>query len=229
MQSHRPLLFWPKLPADGRKKYSAERPRPARFLEPLRSLIYGINNCNTLQGVFYRIVNSDTIFMPMDTAHYLTKFQKSIDLLDLQPFKQAGLELKAGEWVKSAVLKIQKSSWRSSVPGTKPFKNCIFFSIWVSDELLNQGKIAYNIHALKLRELKGYTIKSREFAEAFREKFKPFEGQWPNVSTAYGPLTLMEGWVKLDEKDMENAVAGLAVKFLEVHHIIDDLLLARKK
>ncbi len=86
----------------------------------------------------------------------------------------------------------------------------------------------YNIHALKLRELKDYRIQSRDFAKNFRGIFKPYAHKWPNASINYGPLTLMEGWVTIDDH-LENTIASLANNFLEIAYIIDTLLIERKK
>jgi hypothetical protein len=85
-------------------------------------------------------------------------------------------------------------------------------------------KLFYNIHALKLRKLKGYSIASRDFATTFRKKFKPFEPQWPNVSLQFGPLTLMQGWVKADKNNMQSEIAGLANRFLEIACLVDETL-----
>jgi hypothetical protein len=165
----------------------------------------------------------------MGTAYYLDKFQKTVDHFDKELFSQKKLEYKVGVWLNSVVLKIQKESWLNSVQTAKPFEEAIFFSIWLNEKSIREGKLYYNIHALKLRELTGYSIKSREFAEAFRLGFRPFEKKWPNVSINFGPLTLMEGWVKIDEASLEDIIKDLAYKFLEVEFIIDDLLMERKK
>ncbi len=162
----------------------------------------------------------------MQTDHHLNLFQKAVDGLDLTPFIQNGLELKVGVWLNSVVLKIQKASWRNS--DAIPFQNSIFFSIWINNGSLSQNKLYYNIHALKLRELKAYKLKSRDFAQAFRAQFKPFEDQWPNISTSFGPLTLMEGWVSIDENNLGSRIQNLAQKLLNIHFIIDDLLEASK-
>ncbi|NQX37283.1 hypothetical protein SAMN05421820_103747 [Pedobacter steynii] len=161
--------------------------------------------------------------MEIETGYYLDKFQKSLDQLEKKgAFSQKNLESKVGIWLDSVVLKIQKKSWINA--SAKPFGEGIFFSVWLNDESLGKGKLYYNIHALKLRELKGYVIKSREFAEAFRLKFKSFENRWPNVGVRFGPLTLMEGWVDIEHEHIENLVADLAFNFLEITFIIDDLL-----
>jgi hypothetical protein len=159
----------------------------------------------------------------------LDKFQKSVDRFDGKLFSQKKLDYKVGIWLESVVLKIQKKSWLNKSPTTVPFSGGIFFSIWINDESISKGKLRYNIHALKLRELEGYSIKSREFAEAFRSRFKSFSKQWPNVSVDFGPLTLMEGWVLLDEKKLPDILIDLANKFLEIEFIIDEVLAERRK
>jgi hypothetical protein len=164
----------------------------------------------------------------MQTDHYLNIFQEAVDSFDLTPFTQNGLEMKVGVWLNSVVLKIQKPSWRNNSPDAIPFQDSIFFSVWIN-ESSQQNKLYYNIHALKLRELIAYKLKSRDFAGDFRTRFKLFEDQWPNVSTNFGPLTLMEGWVAIDDDGIESQVQNLAQKLLNVCFIIDDLLDASKK
>ncbi|MEO5910789.1 MAG: hypothetical protein ABIP95_07865, partial [Pelobium sp.] len=100
----------------------------------------------------------------------------------------------------------------------------IFFSIWVSDETLKTQKIFYNIHALKLRKLKTHQIESRKFAENFRNRFKEIANDWPNVSTKFGPLTLMEGWVTIDENQLEIQVLTLANHLIALESILEDSL-----
>ena len=165
----------------------------------------------------------------METQLYLDKFQEALHRLNQKPFTQNNLELKVGIWLNSVVLKIQKEAWHNPPTAAQPSPQSIFFSVWISDFGINESKLYYNIHALKLRELQGYTIKSRDFAEAFRARFKPFEEDWPNVSVQFGPLTLMEGWVKIDINTFEDDIATLANKFLAIKFIIDDLLQERKK
>lgn len=165
----------------------------------------------------------------MDTALYLSIFQNSLDRINKWDFSQQQFELKVGVWLDSVVLKIQKPSWINHAVTAEAFKESFFFSIWLSDALIKQSKLFYNIHALKLRQLAGYKIQSREFAEAFRSRFKAFEGQWPNVSVDYGPLTLMEGHVDIDTGNFEHVIIELAYKFLDIGFIIDELLAERKK
>jgi hypothetical protein len=165
----------------------------------------------------------------MDLSSYLDKFQTSTARLDSARFSKDQLDYKCGRWLRSVVLKFQKKAWADPLPAAKPFEGSIFCSIWVNETLIQQGRLNYNIHALKLRELKGYAIQSREFAEAFRSRFKPFSRKWPNVSVDFGPLNLMEGWAPFDETDLEPKIQQLAYQFLELAPIIDDLLAKRKK
>ncbi len=165
----------------------------------------------------------------METKYYLDKFQNCVDQLDDKAFKQAQLDLKVGIWMDSVCLKIQKKFWTNQLQTTKPFEESIFFSIWISDESIQESKLYYNIHAFKLRQLTGYSIKSREFAEAFRLRFQAFKYNWPNVSLNFGPLTLMQGNVKIDLENFENVILELAYQFLNIHFIIDDLLKERSR
>jgi hypothetical protein len=160
---------------------------------------------------------------------FLPRFQKCATLLDRDIFARQHLEYKAGIWLRSVVLKFQNPSWINNSPKAKPFSESIFFGIWVTEESIQQGKLNYNIHALKLRELTGYKIKSKEFADKFRARFKPFEKQWPNVRTDLGPLTLMQGWVRFDENNLEALIKTFSNQFLEIAFIIDDLLAESRK
>jgi hypothetical protein len=166
--------------------------------------------------------------MEIETGYYLDKFQKSQDQLDKQDtFSKKKLECKVGVWLDSVVLKIQKKIWINA--SAEPFEEGIFFSVWLNDESVGKGRLYYNVHALKLRGLAGFTIKSMEFAEDFRLKFKSFESKWPNVGVNFGPQTLMEGWVSIiDHEKIPDIVINLVSGFLEVEFMIDNLLEERK-
>ncbi len=155
---------------------------------------------------------------------YLTEFKKAAGRLDGRLLAQKKMEVEVGVWLESVVLRLQKSAWANK-PYERPQSDAaIFFSVWVSDKAVKEHKIFYNIHALKLRQLQGYKIASREFATAFRARFKPFEHRWPNVKTDFGPLTLMEGWEKPDRTTIEEDVFRIAGRFLEIDSLIDELL-----
>jgi hypothetical protein len=165
----------------------------------------------------------------MELAEYLKTFQKTADQIYNTSLKETDIDIKAGIWLNAPVIKLQKKDWANAALDKGPAGPSIFFSIWTGDKAIKENKILYNIHALKLRKLNGYTITSREFAAAFRERFKPFEHAWPNVSTAFGPLTLMEGWEKCNPEDPGNIIINLVNQFLKIDFIIDNLLNERKK
>ncbi|NML72374.1 hypothetical protein HHL23_21675 [Chryseobacterium sp. RP-3-3] len=77
---------------------------------------------------------------------------------------------------------------------------------------------------MKLRNLKGYTIPARDFAEKFRIRFENDRTNWENVNVQYGPLTLMEGWVELKPDHIQDDLHKLAHRFLTVSPMIDEVL-----
>jgi hypothetical protein len=165
----------------------------------------------------------------MDTPFYLEKFEKAAERLDKQLLNTMGIEVAVGVVLDSVFLKLYKKSWASLQQDPLTAESRIFFSIWINDAAIEEEKILYNIHALKLRHLKGYALESRKFADAFRSGFKVFEPQWPNVSVKFGPLTLMEGWLKLDSNDFQDEILASANKFLTITHLIDDTLVKFKR
>ncbi len=143
---------------------------------------------------------------------------------DLSPdlLRKHQLQSKTGEWLNSAVLKLQKETW------TDGAGHEVFFSVWLDTRDLKKSRFNYNIHALKLRLLKEYSIESREFASAFRAKLALHAKRWPNLSTDYGPQTLMQGWLPLDAETFRDDVVRLVEGFVAIHGIIDELLEERK-
>jgi hypothetical protein len=160
----------------------------------------------------------------MDYEFYLKKFKGAVEQLDKKLLKSKKLEVSVGIILDSVYLKIYKKEWTSDFSNPLNAEARIFFSIWLNDKKIQDNKIFYNIHALKLRKLKGYLILSKEFANSFRKKFKEHQYNWENVSINFGPLTLMEGYAELDEKNFENKVLELVRKFLEIADLIDDSL-----
>jgi len=160
---------------------------------------------------------------------YLKIFNKVVTQLNQDRLSTMQLEVAVVEVLNCVCLKIYKKAWGSPDEDPLLAKTRIFFSIWMSDESDNQQKLLYNIHAFKLRHLPGYAIESRKFANLFRIDFKAFEQQWPNVSVNYGPLTLMEGWVNFDDKNIAQQIVELANNFLTIAPLLDDTLASFKK
>ena len=137
-----------------------------------------------------------------------------------------GLICKQGFYKESAVLKPQRASWTNDRMDQVENESGIFFSIWVDDASASLGGANYNIHALKLRHLKGYSSASRNFAEEFRRRFASLQREWPHVSLEYGPLTLMQGWIEVDGAD---EIRGLMRQFEQVSPLLDELLEQRRR
>lgn len=154
---------------------------------------------------------------------YLASFSRSA--AKLRPTLDARhIEAHVGRWHESAVLKLQKRRWAHPHPAPGAGEAGVFFSVWINEKSLRHQRMCYNIHALQLRSLKGVSIQSREFAAAFRSAFAGSSGDWPHVSTDYGPQTLMEGWVDLVSDKMETDVDALIRGFLPLADVIDHLL-----
>jgi len=137
-----------------------------------------------------------------------------------------GLTCKLGNYWDCSVLKLLRASWTNDRMDQVQNETGIFFSIW-ADEKANHNRAHYNIHALKLRQLKGYSITSRDFANEFRNNL--VRDSWPNVSVDYGPLTLMQGWIDLHPKGPEEEILVLMERFKNVGPVIDRLLGCRLK
>ena len=96
----------------------------------------------------------------MDIASYLSLFQQAADKLDKRLLDQKQLHVETGVWLDSIVLRLYKQHWVNT-PGAKPQTGpAIFFSIWIGIAGIQEHKLFYNIHALKLRKLNGYAITS---------------------------------------------------------------------
>jgi hypothetical protein len=160
----------------------------------------------------------------MDTTFYLERFERAAGQIDKGVLASRRVEVSTGLFKDAVFLKLYKKSWASPEQDPLMAESRIFFSVWITDAAIREQKLFYNIHALKLRKLKGYSIESRKFADAFRAGFKDFSAEWENVSVKFGPLTLMEGWVKAVPADFQEEILALAGKFLEIEYLVDDAL-----
>jgi hypothetical protein len=143
--------------------------------------------------------------------------------------KSDGLICKHGFYNDCPVLKLQKASWTNDRMDRLENETGIFFSIWIDREAASKGRANYNIHALKLRQLKGYSITSRDFASAFRKGFASMHKAWPNVSVDFGPLNLMQGWIEVDLNGFQKEALVLMERFEHVSPLIDQLLEPRRR
>jgi hypothetical protein len=140
-----------------------------------------------------------------------------------------GLVCKQGRFGRCPVLKLQKPAWTNDPMDEIRNETGIFFSIWSVPDAVPRNRVHYNIHALKLRQLKGYAITSRDFADGFRNRFVSIRDAWPHVSTEYGPLTLMQGWIESEIDRVEDDLFRLMEQFDDVIPVIDLLLARRRK
>ncbi|WP_129058131.1 MULTISPECIES: hypothetical protein [unclassified Chryseobacterium] len=165
----------------------------------------------------------------MDSAFYLNEFRLAAGEIPKEKLDKDHLNLSIDTVLESVALKMYKSEWYGDAELPKEASGRIFFSIWVNEKTIEEGRIYYNIHALKLRELKRYKIASKDFAKNFRNEFLKHQKEWPNVSVNFGPLTLMEGWIELKNDFIQEDVYNLAQKFLKINSIIDKVLEKYKK
>lgn len=160
----------------------------------------------------------------MDYNFYQQEFQNALDQIPQKQFNDIGLKLSVQTVLESVVLKVYKPEWSSDPQSPLDASSRIFFSIWINDKIINEEKLYYNIHAFKLRELKGYKISSRKFAEKFRDLFTKYQKDWDHVSVEYGPLTLMQGWRELTTDNLQQDIIQLSHRFLEISPVIDESL-----
>ncbi|RXM40802.1 hypothetical protein BOQ62_04340 [Chryseobacterium sp. CH21] len=160
----------------------------------------------------------------MNYDFYLKKFYQAVSKIPEEILLNNGLKLSVDIVLESVALKVYKPEWSGNPQSPLDAEGRIFFSVWVNDETIRENKMYYNIHAFKLRTLKHYKIPARDFAQNFRKEFLKYQNDWPNVKVNYGPLTLMEGWLELEEDTIEKAVNELAQRFLNISPIIDSVL-----
>lgn len=165
----------------------------------------------------------------MSIEIYLNKFENAVKAFDKKKLEKSGLEIQTGIWLNSVVLRLQKKNWANN-PDEKPHSgSAIFMGIWIDQEAFSKKILKYNIHALKLRQLNGYALQSRAFADSFRQKFREFEQKWENVSAQFGPQTLMEGWIPLNDETIQEDIINLINNFIEIASLIDETLLEFQK
>jgi hypothetical protein len=148
---------------------------------------------------------------------FFDEFKKIKGIYDRAVSAKSGLVCVIGVFEGCPYVRLHRDSWISGKAG-------IFFSVWTDQDSRSTGRVHYNIHALKLRQLKTYVITSRAFADDFRKHFKALDKSWPNVRVDYGPLNLMQGWIDLREDTFERDVLRLMNQFAEIRPIVDRLL-----
>ncbi len=134
---------------------------------------------------------------------------------------QHKLSIKTGEGLGAALLKIIKPEWTTDAPSELLNTNGLFFSIWVDAASEARGVARYNLHAKKLREIKGEAFAAREFVRAFRAQCGDELKGWPNWSYPKGPITLFEGEVPLDVATLQTKSSDLITRFVALTPLLE--------
>jgi hypothetical protein len=137
---------------------------------------------------------------------------------------QHGLTIKTGEGLGAAILKLIKPEWTTDNPSELLNTNGLFFGVWVDADCEAKGIARYNLHAKKLRAIKGQAFAAREFARSFRAQGKDELAGWPNWSYPKGPITLFEGYFALDENTLKAETSKLMDRFAKLVPLLDRLL-----
>jgi hypothetical protein len=135
-----------------------------------------------------------------------------------------GLDIKTGEGLGAAILKVLKPSWTTDRPDQLLNTNGLFFSIWIDAACAAEGVVRYNLHAKKLRMIKSESFAAREFARSFRAQGKEELAGWPNWSFPKGPITLVEGHYPLDVATLYAETSIMLDRFAKLCPMLEKLL-----
>ena len=133
-----------------------------------------------------------------------------------------GLTVKSGVGHGAVVLKLLKPTWTTDTEDEFLNTNGVFFSVWVDDACQAKGIARYNLHAKKLRFIKGEKFEARQFVRTFRAAMNLQE--WPNASFPKGPITLFEGHIQLDANTLQRETAILMDRFAKLTPKLDQML-----
>lgn len=170
-------------------------------------------------------------FLPHNISFKGELFERACERIEQASWFDEEWICKTGIWPdsnapKGVALKLLKPHWSNDVQDRIGNASGIFFSIWTDET--SPRILRYNIHAFKLRELKGYKLESRKFAEAFRTSFSKLHQEWPNLRTDFGPQTLMEGFQERPADALENTIVEWSSRFPPLADLIDALLKTKK-
>jgi hypothetical protein len=137
---------------------------------------------------------------------------------------QHKLSIKTGEGLGAALLKLMRPDWTTDAAEELINSNGLFFTIWVDAACEANGIARYNLHAKKLRAIKGETFAAREFVRAFRAQCGDELKGWPNWSYPKGPITLFEGAFPLEIATLQAKSSELVTRFVTLTPMLDRLL-----
>ena len=137
---------------------------------------------------------------------------------------QYGLSIKTGEGLGAVMMKVLRPSWTTDKPDELLNTNGLFFSIWIDAACEDKGIVRYNLHAKKLRHIKGEAFAARDFARRLRADAKSELATWPNCTFPPGPITLFEGHFALDEKTLHAETSAMMDRFAKFTPMLDGVL-----
>jgi hypothetical protein len=137
------------------------------------------------------------------------------------------LQIKTGFGLNAAILKLLKPEWTTDGPTEILNTNGLFFSVWVDPACEASGIARFNLHAKKLRVIKGAAFAAREFARSFRVR-ADLKG-WPNITFPKGPITLFEGHVPLDINTLQAETSALMDQFAALCPFLEEILAERRE
>ena len=137
---------------------------------------------------------------------------------------QHGLTIKTGEGLGAVLMKVMRPSWTTDNPDELLNTNGLFFSIWIDAACEAKGIVRYNLHARKLRFIKGEAFAARDFARKVRADAKSELASWPNCTFPPGPITLFEGHFALDEKTLHAETSAMMDRFAKLTPMLDGVL-----
>jgi hypothetical protein len=137
---------------------------------------------------------------------------------------QHGLSIKTGEGLGAMILKLMKPSWTTDRPEELLNSNGLFFGVWIDADCESKGLVRYNLHAKKLRFIKGEAFAARQFVRDFRAQAQTRLKDWPNCGFPKGPITLFEGHIPLSSGTLHDDVSALMDRFAALTPLLDQLL-----
>lgn len=156
--------------------------------------------------------------------HHLTVFDQLREARAADFLSQHGLLIKTGWALDAAILKLLKPWWTTDDPGQLLNSNGLFFGVWIDAACEAKGMARYNVHAKKLRMIKGEAFAARDFARTFRAQAKDELRGWPNCVFPKGPITLFEGSFRLDAGTLKDETSALMDRFAALTPLVDRLL-----
>lgn len=123
-----------------------------------------------------------------------------------------------------APLYLGKPHWTNRFDPERDSTIGIFYAIWVSPKLIEEGQYAYNIHSKNIRKLPGYKLTSIKFAKEFRSLVETRVSNWPGIRLDHGPTTLLQGFDTLSLDSFAEKIEDRITDFVSIHTEIDKLL-----